>query len=103
MTYFQTPPWKLTFRNYYTTVWLTDEYYFTIVMPEQAGAGLGRLKSSRPAGSRLDVSFAVTRVGFPRDSAVNSVPCGEGPPPPPQPLFLTPPKKKRREVQHPFP
>ncbi|MCP9773083.1 DUF2808 domain-containing protein [Synechococcus sp. Tobar12-5m-g] len=51
MTVFQTPPWKLTFRNYYTTVMDNGaEYYFTIEMPEQAGADLGRVEIQQTSG-----------------------------------------------------
>ena len=71
MTYFQTPPWSLTFRNYYTTVMANGaEYYFTIVMPEQAGAGLGRVEIQQTTGSDWSFPFAVNQsrafLGEPR-------------------------------------
>lgn len=71
MTYFQTPPWRLTFRNYYSTVMANGaEYYFTIEMPEQAGVGLGRVEIQQSTGSDWTFPFDVgqTRafLGVPR-------------------------------------
>ncbi|MCT0200580.1 DUF2808 domain-containing protein [Synechococcus sp. CS-1325] len=62
-TFFQTPPWKLTFRNYYTTVMDNGaEYYFTIAMPEQAGAGLGRLEIQQTTGVDWTFPFDVAQT-----------------------------------------
>lgn len=63
MTYFEKPPWKLVFRNYYSTVFERGgEYYFTIVMPDGAGAGLGALEIQQTAGADWGFSFAVERT-----------------------------------------
>ena len=41
-TYFTNPPWKVDFTNYYRYVnQAQGEYYFTVTLAENAGAGLG--------------------------------------------------------------
>ena len=76
MTVFQTPPWKLTFRNYYTTVMDNGaEYYFTIEMPEQAGADLGQVEIQQTSGVDWTFPFNVERtrafLGEPRREGAN--------------------------------
>ncbi len=62
-TYFEKAPWRITFRNYYSTVFQSGgEYYFTIEMPESAGAGLGALEIRQTAGVDWQFSFDVSRT-----------------------------------------
>jgi hypothetical protein len=76
MTFFQTPPWKLTFRNYYSTVMDNGaEYYFTIEMPQQAGADLGQVEIQQTTGVDWTFPFNVERtrafLGEPRREGAN--------------------------------
>ncbi len=70
-TYFLTPPWKVVFRSYYTTVFERGaEYYFTLELSSQAGAGLGALEIQQTSGVDWRFDFDVTRsrafLGEPR-------------------------------------
>ena len=70
-TWFTSPPWKVDFRNYYWYVGQTAaEYYFTITLPEQAGAGLGGLVIQQTRGVDRTFQFSPDRtrafVGLPR-------------------------------------
>ena len=70
-TWFNRPPWTLQFRNYYWYVGQTAaEYYFTITLPEQAGAGLGSLVIQQTRGVDRNFQFSPGRtrafVGLPR-------------------------------------
>ncbi|MEY3545213.1 MAG: hypothetical protein RLZZ247_1370 [Cyanobacteriota bacterium] len=70
-TWFRQPPWKVTFTNYYTYVGQTAAtYYFTLTLPEQAGAGLGGLVIQQTRGVDRNFQFAPARtrafVGLPR-------------------------------------
>ena len=70
-TWFARPPWKVTFTNYYTYVGQTAAtYYFTVTLPDQAGAGLGGLVIQQTRGVDRSFQFAPARtqafVGLPR-------------------------------------
>ena len=70
-TWFTRPPWKVTFTNYYAYVGQTAAtYYFTVTLPEQAGAGLGGLVIQQTRGVDRSFQFAPERtrafVGLPR-------------------------------------
>jgi hypothetical protein len=70
-TWFRRPPWKVTFTNYYAYVGQTAAtYYFTVTLPEQAGAGLGGLVIQQTRGVDRSFQFAADRtrafVGLPR-------------------------------------
>jgi hypothetical protein len=60
-TYFQTPPWKLSFRTFYSTVFERGgEYYVTVTLPEQAGAGLGGLDIQQTGGADWTFPYMVS-------------------------------------------
>ena len=62
-TWFTKPPWKVEFRNYYWYVMQTGgEYYFTVSLPEQAGAGLGGLQIQQTRGVDTSFPFAPERT-----------------------------------------
>ena len=70
-TWFTRPPWKVTFTNYYAYVGQTAAvYYFTVTLPEQAGAGLGGLVIQQTRGVDRSFQFAPGRtqafLGLPR-------------------------------------
>ena len=70
-TWFARPPWKVTFTNYYTYVGQTAAiYYFTLTLPEPAGAGLGGLVIQQTRGVDRNFQFAPARTrafeGLPR-------------------------------------
>ena len=70
-TWFTRPPWKVTFTNYYAYVGQTAAvYYFTVTLPEQAGAGLGGLVIQQTRGVDRSFQFAPGRTqafqGLPR-------------------------------------
>jgi len=62
-TWFTRPPWKVTFTNYYAYVGQTAAvYYFTLTLPEQAGAGLGGLVIQQTRGIDRSFQFAPGRT-----------------------------------------
>lgn len=62
-TYFRTPPWKVVFRTYYSTVFERGaEYYFTIALSSEAGAGLGALEIQQTSGVDWQFGFDVSRT-----------------------------------------
>ena len=70
-TWFSRPPWRVLFRSYYWSVMQTGvEYYFTLTLPEQAGAGLGGLEIQQTRGVDRQFPFMADRsrafVGEPR-------------------------------------
>jgi hypothetical protein len=70
-TWFTRPPWKVTFTSYYAYVGQTAAiYYFTLTLPEEAGAGLGGLVIQQTRGIDRSFQFAPARtqafVGLPR-------------------------------------
>ena len=70
-TWFVSPPWKVEFRNYYWYVMQSGgEYYFTLTLPEQAGAALGGLEIQQTRGVDTQFPFMAERtrafVGLPR-------------------------------------
>ncbi len=70
-TWFTRPPWKVDFTNYYAYVGQTGAtYYFTLTLPEEAGAGLGGLVIQQTRGVDRNFQFAPERtkafVGRPR-------------------------------------
>jgi hypothetical protein len=70
-TWFTSPPWKVVFTNYYWYVGETGAtYYFTVTLPERAGAGLGGLVIQQTRGVDRNFQFAPERtaafVGLPR-------------------------------------
>jgi hypothetical protein len=71
VTYFVRPPWQVTLTSYYTTVWEPwAEYYFTVDLAADAGAGLGGLSITQTRGVDRQFPFnvAATRafLGRPR-------------------------------------
>jgi hypothetical protein len=70
-SWFTTPPWRVEFTSYWWYRMLAGaEYYFTVTLPEQAGAGLGGLTIRQTRGVDRDFSFFTHRtrafVGRPR-------------------------------------
>jgi hypothetical protein len=70
-TWFAKPPWKVDFRNYYWYVMQSGgEYYFTLTLPEQAGADLGGLEIQQTRGVDTQFPFMAERtrafLGLPR-------------------------------------
>jgi hypothetical protein len=70
-TWFTKPPWKVDFRNYYWYVMQSGgEYYFTVNLPEEAGAALGGLEIQQTRGVDTQFPFMAERtrafVGLPR-------------------------------------
>ena len=77
-TYFSKPPWSVDLISYYLTVWEPwAEYYFTITLDPDAGAGLGGLQITQTRGVDRSFPFNVARthafLGRPRQR-VASVP-----------------------------
>ena len=61
-TYFTNPPWKVDFTNYYWYVnQAQGEYYFTVTLAENAGAGLGGLVITQIRGVDRTFSLAPKR------------------------------------------
>ncbi|EAQ73777.1 MULTISPECIES: DUF2808 domain-containing protein [unclassified Synechococcus] len=82
-TSFLRAPWKLRWRTYYSTVFdRGGEYYVTIEMPEEAGAGLGALEIRQISGADWRFSFDDSRT-----RAFLGQPRREGPPVPVQASF----------------
>ncbi len=82
-TQFLRAPWKLRWRTYYSTVFdRGGEYYVTIEMPEEAGAGLGALEIRQISGADWRFSFDDSRT-----RAFLGQPRREGPPVPVQASF----------------
>jgi hypothetical protein len=70
-TWFASPPWKVEFRNFYSYVFQSGgEYYFTVTLPERAGAGLGGMVIQQTRGVDTSFVFDLSRtrafVGRPR-------------------------------------
>ena len=94
-TWFTRPPWKVEFRNYYWYVMQSGgEYYFTVTLPEQAGAGLGSLVIEQTRG--VDRQF---QIAAQRSRAFLGRPRQEGAPIPVQASF----DAERRRVTARFP
>lgn len=70
-TWFTRPPWRVEFRNFYSYVMQAGgEYYFTVTLPDQAGAGLGELVVQQTRGVDTQFPFMAERsrafLGRPR-------------------------------------
>jgi hypothetical protein len=70
-TWFTAPPWRVEFTSYWWyRMQAGAEYYFTVTLPEQAGAGLGGLTIRQTRGVDRDFPFFTHRtrafVGRPR-------------------------------------
>lgn len=63
-SWFIQPPWRVEFRSYYSTVMQTAaEYYFTVALPQQAGADLGGLLIQQTRGVDLaDRHISAVRI-----------------------------------------
>ena len=62
-TWFSRPPWRVEFRNFYWTVMQAGgEYYFTVALPDQAGAGLGGLDIQQTRGVDTQFPFMTERT-----------------------------------------
>lgn len=62
-TWFVSPPWKVEFRNYTSTVGAVGaEYYFTVALPAAAGVGLAGLELQQTRGVDRTFSFDVGRT-----------------------------------------
>jgi len=82
-TWFASPPWKVVFRSYSTTVGdMGAEYYFTVVLPAAAGVGLAGLQLEQTRG--VDRSFGFDAG---RTRAFLGLPRREGPAIPVEGLF----------------
>jgi hypothetical protein len=56
-TWFTRPPSSVTFTNYYWYVMLASQYYFTVTLPTDAGAGLGGLVIQQTRGVDRNFQF----------------------------------------------
>jgi hypothetical protein len=70
-SWFKSPPWKVEFTNYWWYLMQAGvEYYFTVTLSEQAGAGLGGLVIRQTRGVDREFPFFTHRtrafVGRPR-------------------------------------
>ena len=69
-TWFTDPPSSVTFTNYYWYVMLASQYYFTVTLPADAGAGLGGLVIQQTRGADRNFQFFPNQttafVGTPR-------------------------------------
>ncbi len=70
-TWFASPPWRVIFRNYTSTVGdAGGEYYFTVALPAAAGVGLAGLRIQQTRGVDTHFGFDVGRsrafLGQPR-------------------------------------
>lgn len=70
-TCFTSPPWKVTFTNYWWYLMQAGvEYYFTVTLSDGAGAGLGGMVIQQTRGADRDFPFFTQRtrafVGRPR-------------------------------------
>ena len=62
-TYFANPPWKVDFTNYHWYVnQAQGQYYFTVTLAENAGAGLGGLVITQTRGVDRTFSLAPQRA-----------------------------------------
>ncbi|MFQ6539193.1 MULTISPECIES: DUF2808 domain-containing protein [Aphanothece] len=62
-THFTRPPWKVTLRSYNSTVSQPSaEYYFTVVLAEDAGAALGELQFRQTRGVDTQFQFSPGRT-----------------------------------------
>ena len=62
-TFFRSPPWKVDFANYYWYVMQAGgEYYFTVTLPERAGAGLGQLVIQQTRGVDRNFPYFTERT-----------------------------------------
>jgi len=82
-TWFASPPWKVVFRSYSSTVGdLGAEYYFTVALPAAAGVGLAGLELQQTRGVDRTFGFDVRRT-----RAFLGEPRREGPAIPVEGLF----------------
>jgi hypothetical protein len=69
-TWFTSPPTSVTFTNYYWYVMLASQYYFTVTLPANAGAGLGGMVIQQTRGADRNFQFFPNQttafVGTPR-------------------------------------
>ena len=69
-TWFTDPPSSVTFTNYYWYIMLASQYYFTVTLPADAGAGLGGLVIQQTRGADRNFQFFPNQttafVGTPR-------------------------------------
>lgn len=56
-TWFTNPPSSVTFTNYYWYVMLASQYYFTVTLPANAGAGLGGMVIQQTRGADRNFQF----------------------------------------------
>ena len=56
-TWFTRPPSSVTFTNYYWYIMLASQYYFTVTLPTDAGAGLGGLVIQQTRGVDRNFQF----------------------------------------------
>lgn len=82
-TWFASPPWKVVFRSYTSTVGdVGGEYYFTVALPPGAGVGLAGLQLQQTRGVDRSFGFDVGRT-----RAFLGEPRREGPAIPVEGLF----------------
>jgi len=71
-TLFTDPPSSVTFTNYYWYIMLASQYYFTVTLPADAGAGLGGMVIQQTRGADRDFQFfpdqTTAFVGTPRQA-----------------------------------
>jgi len=69
-TWFTNPPSSVRFTNYYWYVMLASQYYFTVTLPANAGAGLGGMVIQQTRGTDRNFQFFPNQttafVGTPR-------------------------------------
>jgi hypothetical protein len=69
-TWFTSPPTSVRFTNYYWYVMLASQYYFTVTLPANAGAGLGGMVIQQTRGADRNFQFFPNQttafVGTPR-------------------------------------
>ena len=56
-TWFTNPPSSVTFTNYYWYIMLASQYYFTVTLPANAGAGLGGMVIQQTRGADRNFQF----------------------------------------------
>ncbi|MFM7436112.1 MAG: DUF2808 domain-containing protein, partial [Vulcanococcus sp.] len=69
-TWFTNPPSSVRFTNYYWYIMLASQYYFTVSLPADAGAGLGGMVIQQTRGADRNFQFfpeqTTAFVGTPR-------------------------------------